>query len=74
MLSVNLEKQAKVNIGLEQELSYESRTVAVDMCEEKLVTSDEVIHFQLFFPYIITAQITQSGQGLQKSLCKNNYT
>jgi hypothetical protein len=70
MLSVNLEKQAKVNIGLEQELSYESR---LSMCEEKLLTSDEVIQFKLSFPSIITAQITQSGQGLQKSLCKNNY-
>jgi hypothetical protein len=30
MLSVNLEKQVKVKIGLEQELSYESRSVAVE--------------------------------------------
>ena len=45
----------------------------LSVCEEKLVTTDEVIQVQLSFSSIITAQIIQSGQGFQKN-CNSNYT
>jgi len=39
----------------------------LSVCEEKLVTADEVIQVQLSFSSIIIAQIIQSDQGFQKS-------
>jgi len=45
----------------------------LSVCEEKLVTADEVIQVQLSLSSIITAQIIQSGKGFQK-ICNSNYT